>query len=1232
MMKNPLLSNHLLFTYCVVLILVSSCCTATENDNDIISDQNGSSSGICTAPLNPAFVEYQQETEEEQNSVAVSSNDLTFSSLTLPVSSTNDMPSETLDHPTGLIPSPVDLSHLSPVSMDSLLADDTIRTSGLELMGSEVSFPAQYDLRDVNGVTAVRNQGYAGSCWAHSATASLESFLLHNRSETWDFSENNLKNVLSSSYPDGYDRTHDDGGFDLYPAAYYTRWSGPVRESDDPYDASSGVSPDNLPVVKHVQEILILPGFEGDDPLYKSMLMEYGAISVAMWYGDSYFDYTNNSYYYDGPVEYANHAITLVGWDDDYAASNFTPKAPGNGAFIIKNSWGDNWGEDGYFYLSYYDTVMGNDEGMDGIGTRPYLGNFLYTAEDVNNYDHIYQYDPLGWACCIGYNNSTAYGANVFTASSHETLEAVSFYTVDSNSFYNISIYLNPESGPVNISGPLSVQNGTIPMAGYHTIDLDTNVSLSAGQNFSVVVQFMTPNYDYPIAVEYPIYGYSNADAEPGQSYMSSDGNEWEDVSVSEKNICIKAFTTEERGPESSFYVGSNYVYVNETVDFKDISLFSPNTWEWDFGDGSTSSEQNPSHVYTSPGFYDVSLNVSNSFGSNVSTKNSVIYVSNSTLIVNSSDTSAFSTINGAVDLAQDGDTILVESGVYNERVTITENNVTLVSSTGNPADVRIICNEDGYAALDINADNITILGITASNGYFGIALSSSQGCNISNCIISENDIGFQMLSSSLDNILKNNSMLNNTINSRFGSHPNDVDTSNTVDGKPIYYLVDVSDLIVDASSNAGVVYLFNCSNLSIRDLYVENNAYGLYLENSNNVTISNCTSDSNSEGISLYSSYNNVIEDCNINNTHFGGLSLLFSFNNTIEGCTISDSSPGIDMYDSADNLIYNNYFNNSDNTDILLSGFNQWNITRTSGTNVINGSYLGGNFWAKPDGTGWSQTEYSVGNGFCDIYEITEDGNNTDYLPLTLNSVQPTVSDESSSNDNGDGIHVKIATPTSSTSGIVATDSSVCFVGRDAEVEYVFTDGSTPVNEISFESEINEGYVMASVSLLDGLPESSPAPSSATVYQGMEILLGDEEFSSGIGDAKISFSVSKEWLESNGFDESDIFMEHFSEDVWDILPTVVTGEDDEYFYFEATTTGFSPFMICVDTSGESQVTAGSSLENTCGDAVSENIVPDSPQDSGQSGDNPVNTLTIISGLIVVTVLGLVVKMKKPE
>ncbi|SDG29083.1 PGF-pre-PGF domain-containing protein [Methanolobus vulcani] len=1229
-MKNPLLSNHLLFACCIVLILLSSCCAATENDTYMSSDQNDSSPGILIAPLNPAFVEYQQELVDEQKSVQVNSNDLTFSSLALPVSSKNNVPSETFDHPTGLIPSPVDLSHLSPVSMDYLMADDTIKTSGLELMSSEVSYPSCFDLREHNGVTAVRDQGQAGSCWTHSATASLESYLLFNRSETWDFSENNIKDTLVSSNPDGFTRTYDDGGFDLFDAAYYSRWSGPVLESDDPYNDHSGFSPDNLPVAKHVQEIMILPGFEGNDTLYKWMLTHYGAISVAIMQDDSYFDSDNNSYYYNGPVVYANHAVTLVGWDDNYSAQNFTPTAPGNGAFIIKNSWGDSWGEDGFYYVSYYDTVMGNDEGIDGIGTKPYAGNFLYTAENVSNYGRVYQYDELGWVGCAGYNNSTASGANIFTASSNETLEAVSFYTVDSNSIYNISVYLNPESGPVNSSGPVSVQNGTIAIAGYHTIDLDTNVSLNAGQNFSVVVEFTTPNYTSPIAIEKVVKDYSeNAHAEAGQSFMSFNGSQWTDISDSNMNVCIKAFTTENKEPDSAFVAGTRYVHVNETVDFHDVSLFSPESWEWDFGDNSTSSLQNPLHSYSETGIYTVSLNASNSYGNNTSVRTSFIQVLNSTIVVNSSGSADFTTITEAINAASDGDTVVIEPGTYTENLYLDTDNISILSSTGNPEDVRIVSEDSSEITIYLIADNVNISGINAVDGYIGILVYFSEGCNISNCSASGNTYGIYFyysqdnsvsnctsdentyglrLRGSENNILNDNSMNNNTFNSYFDSNANIVGTDNLVDGKPIYYLVNSSDQVLDASSNAGIVYLFNCSNVTVEDLEIENNYCGFYLYDSDNVSIDNCTSTDNRYGVYLSSSDNNTIYSCNISDISTYGLSLV----------------------DCSDNLIYNNYFNSSANVYVSGGTSNDWNITMANGINIINESYLGGNFWAKPDNTGWSQTEYSIGNGFCDAYEITDDGNNTDYLPLTLNSVQPAVSDDSSSHD--DGIRVKIATITSSASNIVATDSSVRFVGKDAEVKYVFTGDSTPVNEISFESGTNQGYVMATVSLLNELPESSPAPSSVSVYQGMDILLGDEDFSSGIGDAKISFSVSREWLESNGFVEGDIRMEHFSDGIWNTLPTVVTGEDDEYIYFEATTTGFSPFIICVDISGDGQVNAGSSSGNKGDTAVSENIIPDVLQDSDQSRNNSVRTLTTLSGLIVATILGLVFKMKKSE
>lgn len=1246
-----------LFIICgLVLILASIPVNAAELDANVGFNSTGYNVGsqISIAPLNPAFVQYQEELEQSQNDVSTyvdtngSTNTFAPSGLILPDSSVENSHlnllinislleenrlADNLVHPTGLIPSPVDLSHLSPVNMDELLASEEYGFSPSSVMPTgSVVYPPLYDLRDSNGVTGMRDQGSAGSCWAHSTLASLESYLLHNRSETWDFSENSAKNILVSSNMDGFDREHDGGGFDLFTAAYLTRWSGPVLESTDPYNDLSGISPSNTTVVKHVQKILILPGFNGNDTLYKWMITNYGAVSVAMWYGNSYFDSENNSYYYNDEVLYANHAVTLVGWDDNYDAHNFTPVAPGNGAFIIKNSWGDNWGEDGYFYVSYYDAVMGNDEGIYGLDTKPYGGNFMFTAENVSNYDHIYQYDGLGWTACTGYNNTTAYAANVFTASSNEMLEAVSFYTVDSNTFYNISVYLEPGDGPVNSSGPVSVQNGSISIAGYHTIDLNTNVSLLEGQNFSVVVQFTTPNYNYPIAIEAPVSGYSsNAHAEAGQSYLSLNGTEWNDLADDDTNVCIKIFTTEEKEPEAAFVAGTKYVHVNESVDFHDASLFSPTTWAWDFGDNNSSALQNPLHTYATSGVYNVSLNATNSVGSNITLKSSFIHVLNSIIIVNSSGSADFTSIREAINAASDGDTIMVEPGIYSENLRFTDDNISLVSSTGNPADVSIVSPVSYNIALYIKADNITISGITVSDSFIGIAVASSNGCNITDCYTSDSVYGIYLYSSSQNNNISNctmsdnvyglyviessnnyftdNSMENNSFNCLFGTESNFVGTSNKVDGKPVYYLVNSSDIILNSSSNAGIVHLIDCTNITLQDLDIENNYYGLYLHNSSNVTITNCTSTANRYGAYLSSSDNNTIYDCNISDT----------------------ASYGVSLTGSSDNLIYNNYFNNTHNVRVSGGASNEWNTAMTSGTNIINGTYLGGNFWAQPDDAGWSQTHYSVGNGFCQQYEITDDGNNTDLLPLTSNGQKPEVVESNARSDN-DGIHVRIGASSVSASKVAAVDSSIRFVGRGAEVQYIFTGEKTPVTDIRFESKTNEGYVMATVNLLDEPSEEMPASSTVKRYQSMDIVVGDEKFSSSdcVEGAVIGFSVSKEWILSSNVEKTSIRMEHYSGSVWDKLPTTLIGGDDENIYFEAITTSFSPFVICADTIGESMNGDSlgedfASIDNALSPVTGGNV-----QDTDKDGQE--KKALILPSFGIATFLGLVYWKKRSK
>jgi hypothetical protein len=265
--------------------------------------------------------------------------------------------------------------------------------------------------------------------------------------------------------------------------------------------------------------------------------MTYGGVDTSIFWDDASYNATNHSYYYTGSG--VNHDVTIVGWDDNYSRTTFNTTPPGDGAFIIKNSWGAAWGENGYFYLSYYDSIVGSE-------------NFVFvSAESTVNYNRVYQYDPLGWTDSFGYpcdqvpDCTTGWFANVFTAATSENLAAVSFYTASANSPYEIYVYTNALGGPIGGSRAGS-QTGTIPYPGYHTIKLNSAVPLTQGQKFSIVVKLTTPGYIYPIPAEDPQDNYSSqAAANAGESYISYDGSSWDDITdySPNTNFCIKAFT-----------------------------------------------------------------------------------------------------------------------------------------------------------------------------------------------------------------------------------------------------------------------------------------------------------------------------------------------------------------------------------------------------------------------------------------------------------------------------------------------------------------------------------------------------------------------------------------------------------------------------------------------------------------------------------------------------------------
>lgn len=362
-----------------------------------------------------------------------------------------------------------------------------------------------------------------------------------------DFSENNMITNTSIYEPESFTRTAESGGNDWISTAYLASWDGPVFEESDPY-SESGTAADieynELDAVYHVQDVLHLPPREDalDNDLIKQTVMRYGAVSTSFICDNNYFNDDYSCYYYPGTSINTSlgHAVSIVGWDDNFSRYNFEITPPGNGAFICQNSWGEGSGDDGYFFVSYYDSFF-----------AAYNTTASYcSAESNNNFDMIYQYDPCGAVATTA--DTYEYCANVFpedgeTLKTDEILRAASFYTLNPNTQYSVYVVTDfyDESSFDNM---MLVETGAFVYPGYHTVRLSKPVELDAGSRFAVVITLRTQEGELDVStVEIPLgffSTYGNVKANSGEGYFYYDG-EWSDLAslIRNANFCIKAFT-----------------------------------------------------------------------------------------------------------------------------------------------------------------------------------------------------------------------------------------------------------------------------------------------------------------------------------------------------------------------------------------------------------------------------------------------------------------------------------------------------------------------------------------------------------------------------------------------------------------------------------------------------------------------------------------------------------------
>lgn len=439
------------------------------------------------------------------------------------------------------------------------------------------ALPSSFDLRSRGGITYVKDQGSTGTCWAHSSAGSAETSVL-GAVPYVDLSE--LHTAFNAYF--GADQISTDaktvseilglGANNSAAINLWAQWIGPVFEERAPFSTPSMLDDfDTASSLKYKSDFHLenaytfdfdddRSNFEAVNETAKQFLYAGNAVDVSFCSTSSVsLNAETNSFFSTRKPRYANHAVTIAGWDDNYPASNFKTTPEGNGAWLCKNSWGSSSGDQGYYWISYYDTTLTDFT--------------VYELGDKENYSQIFQHDSYIPVQTLSASESSdtiepSYMANIFTNQRECQIDAVSTYFYTAGTDYEVTVYtgLTDETDPSS-GTPSAVTKGTADKTGYMTVELDESVPVEPGEKFGVVAKLYCPETPYVVPLETCLFtknsqtqevtdisaytSYSTICDNTGmnESFYSADGVQWHEVTEAnysyndqEKEYLLQAF------------------------------------------------------------------------------------------------------------------------------------------------------------------------------------------------------------------------------------------------------------------------------------------------------------------------------------------------------------------------------------------------------------------------------------------------------------------------------------------------------------------------------------------------------------------------------------------------------------------------------------------------------------------------------------------------------------------